>query len=208
MLDKKTNELIEALTRNLSHEVKNPLTTIKGYAQLIELKSTDEFALKAVGIMNEQIEAIEQQFDSIYSVFQADSKPQVEFDLLSLINASIEGVESNLNIEFASEVSELQLLCDKSKIVRLLDIFLTGLNFEYFDGLQVKMSCTASQIKIAYENITLPEDESLMLFLPFSSKTLFKEGTSFYEIYHICFIEKFELIVENSPFLTFTISLK
>lgn len=206
MFDKNTNRIIELLTRNLSHEVKNPLTTIKGYAQLIELKSNDEFALKAVAIMNEQIEAIERQFDDIYSVFQKTHGEDSEFDLVSLVSASVEGVSANLDIEFASEAFESIIKCDREMVIRMLDIFFTDINFEYFNDVNIKVICSNKQLKIIYNNIMLPEEEMEMLFLPYSSKTLFKQGTAFYELYYICFTEKLNLTVEKSPSLSFIIN--
>ncbi|HRX15063.1 MAG TPA: histidine kinase dimerization/phospho-acceptor domain-containing protein [Spirochaetota bacterium] len=205
MFDKNTNKIIESLTRNLSHEVKNPLTTIKGYAQLIELKSNDEFALKAVSIMNEQIEAIENQFNEIYSVFQKKHGTDTEFDLVSLVSASVEGVSANLDIEFASEVFENRITCDQEMLVRMLDIFFTGINFEYFNDISIKVCCGNDNLKIIYNNVSIPEEEMEMLFLPYSSKTLFKQGTAFYELYYICMTENFDITIEKFPSLSFII---
>ena len=67
----KEYDLIECVIRNLSHEIKNPLTTIKGYAQILEMKSGDsEVSAKAPArTIIEQINRLDALFRDLYEIF-------------------------------------------------------------------------------------------------------------------------------------------
>lgn len=65
-----TPQEAELFIRSFSHEMKNPLTTIKGYAQLLKVKGKDpSFVDKAQSIIVGEVERMETSFSCFYSLF-------------------------------------------------------------------------------------------------------------------------------------------
>ncbi|HON79082.1 MAG TPA: histidine kinase dimerization/phospho-acceptor domain-containing protein, partial [Spirochaetota bacterium] len=62
--------VVEKIIRNFNHELKNPLTTIKGYAQLLGSKANDpQFVEKSRNIIIENVDDIDSKMNRMYDIF-------------------------------------------------------------------------------------------------------------------------------------------
>jgi len=62
-------DIIEKVIRNIAHEVRNPLTTIRGYAQLLTQKLDAASIQKSQKMIVEQAERIDGMFNDLYNAF-------------------------------------------------------------------------------------------------------------------------------------------
>lgn len=114
------------LAAGIAHEVRNPLTAIKGFMQLMEVP-LDNTAY--VEIIKNEIDRIE----LILSELLVLAKPQdVKFNVESL-NTLIQEVKTlidtqaimqNINIEFVNQIGNLNISCDKSQLKQVVINFL------------------------------------------------------------------------------------
>ncbi len=116
-----------ALFRNLSHELKTPLTAISGYAQNIEngYYKNNESALK---IIQEECDRIRNILDNLIFLSKIDSNVEnftfEKHNIVDLVTASIEKVESiailnDIDLLYTPH-DELIISCDNEKIIRAL----------------------------------------------------------------------------------------
>ncbi|MFI3255306.1 MAG: HAMP domain-containing sensor histidine kinase [Eubacteriales bacterium] len=123
-----------ALFRNLSHELKTPLTAISGYAQNIQNGYYQDNA-SPLSIVQEECDRIHHILDDLIFLSKIDSKIEVfsfeKQDVVSILTQSLEKVESiailkEIDVEYEPQ-GEIYLSCDKEKLMRaFLNILSNG----------------------------------------------------------------------------------
>lgn len=114
-----------SLFRNLSHELKTPLTAISGYAQNIQNGYYDDTETP-LDIIQEECERIHHILDDLILLSKINSKIELFsfkiYDIVGILTQSLEKVESiailkEIDVEYAPQ-GEIFILCDKEKLMR------------------------------------------------------------------------------------------
>lgn len=208
MMTENEKKIVERLTRNLSHEIKNPLTTIKGYAQLITLKCKDEFAIKSMEIMEQQIDLLQEKLDRVYNVFNLKAEASAQTDLIAYLKERTDNLDKVLLV--AEQNTDGNFGFPQNLIERLFSLLLDEVNYEYFPDTTITIEFKSEgkkSLNVSYSHVEIPEEDADFLFLPYSSKTLFKSGCEFYEIFAILDLLGLEYAISTTPEISFRISL-
>ncbi|MFW6365515.1 MAG: sensor histidine kinase [Spirochaetota bacterium] len=193
--------VIERLSRNIAHEIRNPLTSIKGYAQLLELKSQDDFSLKASGVIQEQVAELEKKLDRIYAVFQTHKAEETACNLFDIIGAEAGKAGGREHITCTVSAAAPVIAADVRLVQRIFFLFFNALNREFYPDTRIicKADCDDSllTVEITYGGITIPDTELDYLFLPYSSRGLFDTGIEYYELFTLCSLTNMKIHAEN-----------
>lgn len=124
-----------SLFRNLSHELKTPLTAISGYAQNIQNGYYDNSDLP-LSIIQEECQRIHQILDDLIFLSKIDSKVELftfkPYDIVEILTNALEKVESiailkEIDIEYLP-TKEIFISCDKEKLMRVfINVLSNGL---------------------------------------------------------------------------------
>jgi signal transduction histidine kinase len=182
-MEEKRFRLIERVIRNISHEIKNPLTSIKGYSQLLEKKSADEFSLKAAAVINEQIQHLEDKLDEVYNVFSYKSSQYELVVVQNVIDDLIRDSEINEFISHSPRIEPYSIRTDRNLFIQLILIFLNSINRDFYPQTRIFIEYSgkdpSAAIDVIYSGIELPQEELTQIFLPYSTKSLFTTGCEF-----------------------------
>ncbi|MGA5688009.1 ATP-binding protein [Cytobacillus pseudoceanisediminis] len=169
-------ELVGTLAASTAHEIRNPLTGIKGLIQLLSEKYTNTHDQYYFSVINDEISRI----NEIVSEFLILGKPAAQkmetLDLRNIIK-ELEPLilsEANLhNVTFESAISvePVMVECTKDQMKQVI-LNLTKNAFESMDGggkLTIKLNKMHSkcQLKIADTGSGISEDEIEKIFHPF-----------------------------------------
>lgn len=204
----KEYDLIECVIRNLSHEIKNPLTTIKGYAQILEMKSGDsEVSAKARRTIIEQINRLDALFRDLYEIFTIRSGEEEEVDISRLVGAILETMPKEIyaRTELVTGTAPILSNTDRELCARFITNILAGFDWENNQGARLRIEIRnngleAPEIRIIFKNADFSELQNTIFFLPFASKKHFKTGLELYEAYVIAFRLnwEFEMFVDET----------
>lgn len=124
-----------SLFRNLSHELKTPLTAISGYAQNIQSGYYEDID-GPLGIVQEECDRIHHILDDLIFLSKIDSKIELfsfeNHNVVSILTQSLEKVESiailkEIDVEYEPQ-GGIFIACDKEKLMRaFLNILANGL---------------------------------------------------------------------------------
>ncbi len=95
---------IGELSAGIAHEIKNPLTSIKGFTQLLNAKiDNKEFLKKYVGIMNREVERLNSIIENLLQFAKPKVKKFDKFNIFEILKRSIELLKfqlkkSNINL--------------------------------------------------------------------------------------------------------------
>ncbi|MFC0524860.1 ATP-binding protein [Pontibacillus salicampi] len=109
------------LAAGVAHEIRNPLTSMRGYAEFLQLDEVDHERREYLDIIVDEIERV----NTIVEDFMMLAKPkEVELshenivpilrNVLSLLSYTARKYKVNLHLE--AEVEEVQLLCDADRL--------------------------------------------------------------------------------------------
>lgn len=179
-------KITEQTVRSISHEVKNPLTTIKGYVQLIEKKKDNpEFVNKALGIIEEQILTIDHHFEDIYNIFNL--KLNLYEDVI--VNDILKEIRSNFKYKdkiSIKEGSNFIVKSDSSVIYKMLSYLIEDLYWEIGDNISIKIEISEKKCKLSYKGLDFTILNDKILSIPFSSKQLFISGLELFYAQKVC----------------------
>ncbi|MGN7398628.1 ATP-binding protein [Cytobacillus praedii] len=178
-------ELVGTLAASTAHEIRNPLTGIKGLVQLLSEKYTNEQDQYYFSVINDEINRI----NEIVSEFLILGKPTAQkteiMDLRKII-IDIEPLiisEANLNnIKYQSIIPDVPLLidCTKDQLKQVL-LNLTKNAFESMQAgglLTVKLIELPNKchIKVTDTGIGIPDEALEKIFQPFYTSKEFGTG--------------------------------
>ncbi len=128
---KKMDQVRTDFVANVSHELKTPLTSIKGYVETLRdgaLEDTEN-ADKFLKIINKHVDSLTNIVDDLLALSEVELKGEKLkkeiFDLKTLLDEVIQSFEHtfqerNLDFEFLSEDQKVEIFADKGKIERVL----------------------------------------------------------------------------------------
>lgn len=185
--------IVERVIRNISHEIKNPLTTMKGYAQLLSsVVRDDPAAEKSQRMVLEQIERIDNTFNKLYSLFSIGVHDKEDVDISEIVEKAVNNLPENTGnrVKYNHVHDPAIIACDRNSFKRLLQCFLEGFDWLNNTGveLDIVLQTNGSQeLVFSFKNIDFSSIMEKIFYLPFSSTQYFKEGTELYEVYCIAY---------------------
>ncbi len=191
LLNMKKNELksAEEVIRALNHEVKNPLTALKGYAQLMSVKSNNSGKVEEYcEIIKRQVEKIESIFDNLYESFNI---PQPLFSDVPVKNLISELLRDNEYLRTGNIDEDMHVSSDAVLLKKLIER-LIKLNDAYDDAL-VSVSYGSDCICFEYKNIEFSLLNSDNYTIPYASSVYFSDGSGLYAAARIADVLGIEL---------------
>ncbi|TAL32940.1 MAG: HAMP domain-containing histidine kinase [Spirochaetes bacterium] len=178
--------LVERLIRNLSHEFKNPLTTIKGYAQLATMSPDDAAVLKkSQDMIIAQVEKLNALLDELYRIFSAVADDRSEIDLMRVIDeiaGDARGETARVTVDTTARVT---VQANVPGIRRMVGAMIGGFDWKNNPGTSLAVSVADSggkrTIAFRYEGSSFDDLEPESFFLPCASKRHFLSSTGLYE---------------------------
>lgn len=180
------HELIERLIRNLSHELKNPLTTIKGYAQLASMSLDDPEALKkSQGMILSQVEKINGVLEDLYRIFSHPGGPMERVMVRGVLEEMIAGARnSGARVELEGDGSP-EPRANLSGLKRLVGALVLGFDWKNNPGTGLKVVLLGSgekgSVSFRYQGVRFDDLAPDTFFLPFATKRHFLTATELYE---------------------------
>ena len=160
------------LVQNVSHDLRTPLTTIKGYLELLEDENfTEEEKLKSINTIQKEVERMETIVKEITRLSIIDGKNyQLDIEKLDLNSVvkesipiiSIEAEKKNIQIQADSLQKEVLIMGDKGKIkeiiINLLD---NAIKFTNEGFIKISTSQNKNYVSLIIEDTGIgidPED--------------------------------------------------
>jgi two-component system, sporulation sensor kinase B len=183
--------IVERIIRNISHEIKNPLTIMKGYTQLLSTDINDAASVKkSQRMVLEQIERINKTFDHLYSMFSAKIKEKDDIDIVEVLNNYVHDTTHTIpgRVHFYTDIKYHKEICDKEKLERLLYCICEGFDWKNNPGVCLDVSLeknATTGLTFTFRGIDFSQVLENIFYLPFSSKQYYNTGTELYEVYCI-----------------------
>jgi K+-sensing histidine kinase KdpD len=192
-MDSSNQKIIEQIIKNLSHEIKNPLATIKGYAQLLSMRPNNpEMLEKSQRMIIEQIDRIDLLLKNLYDIFSTSLEDPESFDAIPKIDEMIAVFEYDINAKLTKTISLESALITGKKIFFEKIIILIIKNFDWKNNPQVTCEIILDKknnqniLEIRFKSISFKDFDKDLFYLPFSFKKCYLKGTELYEVYSIC----------------------
>ncbi len=169
---------------NLAHEIKNPLTSVKGFTQLMQHRTIGEEQKQYyLGLMNEELERVNTLLNDMLTYGGRHKVHPESVDLKELL----EELKIIYQVTYPSVNFELEtddfgapnIILDRSKIIQLIDNLVKNSVDAGSDcvGIQLNRDDDSVWIKIRDNGAGIPEEISEKIFTPFF--TTKERGTGF-----------------------------
>lgn len=147
---------IGQLAAGVAHEIRNPLTSMKGYAEFLEMEETDEDRREYLAIILDEIDRV----DHIVEEFLMLAKPQTVHlkrenmiplmeEVISLFE--LEGRKQNISFTLKANPPELYANCDKNRLKQVLVNFVKNAMEAMPDGglIELEAGMADGEIKLS-----------------------------------------------------------
>lgn len=163
IIEKNKNRALNQIVAGISHEIRNPLTTIKTYVELIPSKlSNPKFREDLVNVVPQELQRVDKLIESLIDYSKPKSQYKTTFDIGETINYSISLLQPVLeenNIIAKIDIAEgLWIYADNSQIKQVIINFLLNAK----DAILEKRE-TSFQGEISIEGY-MKEDEIIIKF--------------------------------------------
>lgn len=185
-------KIIEKLIRNLSHELKNPLTTIKGYSQLMSANKSDEKVRTKANIMIlQQVERIDRMLQDLYAVFKLKTGETGSMAINDCIEEVVGEIRNTLTarIHVKSFEARNAVITDRVLFKRMISLFIEGFDWDNNKTASIEFGpCRHDNrdgLQVIYRDADLGDIDDENYFLPYSTKKAFIKGTELFEVWSI-----------------------
>ncbi|MEH2232318.1 MAG: chemotaxis protein CheB [Nostoc sp.] len=164
------NQAKNEFLSNLSHELRNPLNTILGWAQLIRIGNLDEAAVtRAWEVVERSANVQAQLIDDMLDLSRITSgKLHLNtrlIDLVSLVNAAIESIEFSAEakgIQIVSQLNSATVVGDFDRLQQVLwNLLSNAIKFTPADGrvgVMLETVYSHAEIRVSDTGIGIPAD--------------------------------------------------
>jgi light-regulated signal transduction histidine kinase (bacteriophytochrome) len=187
-------EIVERLIRNISHEIKNPLTTIKGYAQLLGMKSGDlEFIEKTRKMVVDNVDQIDNRINALYELFEIQRGVPARTDIPGLLESFRGTLEGGLAGKVSLRVlpGAGEAIIDAALLEKALGIIIRGFDWENNPGVDITLTAArdgerdGTAITLRFNGISFYGYSRNTFYLPFADRRHFRRGTELFEVFCI-----------------------
>ncbi|WP_216829340.1 PAS domain S-box protein [Alkalihalobacterium elongatum] len=168
--------LVGQMAAGIAHEIRNPLTSLKGFLQLIQSGETDNQLYYK--IMNEEFNRIELILNELLLLAKPNATSLCEKNIISVLDQVIAILQPQCNIHnvqtnFTYEAEKILVYCDDNQLKQVfinliknaIDAMPTGGKI----SLEVELENEHVIIRIKDEGIGIPEEKIASIGRPFFS---------------------------------------
>ncbi|WP_102346382.1 ATP-binding protein [Bacillus sp. Marseille-P3661] len=171
--------VIGKLSAGLAHEIRNPLTPISGFLQLLETNLADQKTKEYFNIIRTELERINELINNFVMVSKPEAPSRKQIYVQDLIVETILFMESqanlhNISISFFDDISEkLPIFIDKNQIKQVLINLIQNSIEEMSNGGVIKILLNKSQstnmieISVVDQGKGIDSETLKNLFTPF-----------------------------------------
>jgi len=184
------------LSAGIAHEIRNPLTSIKGFAQMINLKSSDEQAKRYAKQVIAEVERLEKLVKDILAYAKRQQVHKIPVRLSELVE------EAKKNLSIPVEVEGDAMLCaDKTLMATVLSNIFKNAQEAGATLIEVKATEQPNRIDIFIEDNGpgIPEDILPHIFEPFRTSKAKGTGLGLAISHNIIESHGGEITVWNKP---------
>lgn len=208
--------IVEKIIRNFNHELKNPLTTIKGYAQLLGSKADNpQFVEKSRNIIIENVDDIDSKMNHMYDIFNLPRGVREPINPEEIINDFISSCNEKekqfLLIENISNIKSV--IGDQNYFRKIIDILFHG--FDWVNHPKTRLSFILNTdgsnhitLLFTFENADFTHLSETNFYLPFSEKRYFNTGIELFEVYYLSFLSGWSFSFRGDTRNSFLLNLK
>ena len=180
----------EQFIRSFSHEVKNPLTTIKGYAQLLRMRGGDPaFVDKVQSIIIGEVERIEKSFDCFYSLFSVKNALMSDTGVQDILSAAAASAPAEAGLAVLNGCPDGMTVRTNADVAVRALVFLMQLRRDSCPGVSLSLNAAPAAAGCAF---TLSYGKPLFASLdegsfmvPYSAERLFATGAEIFSSYYL-----------------------
>lgn len=180
-------DIIERVIRNIAHEVRNPLTTVKGYAQLLSHKNDAALITKSQNMILEQTERIDSMFTELYDAFTVTEDDTVECLFPEVL---YEVVDESPHLKYITieSTTQFRVLLYAHRLCQCVRTIINGFNWKYFNNASTvitaekKLFCC---IAIRFSGVVFDSIPEEIFYYPYQCKQFFARGTELFKVYCI-----------------------
>lgn len=175
---------MEKMVRNLAHEIRNPLTTLKGYSQLLIQRADDAvFVEKTVQVLATQVLRLENILDELYAAFQKTGT-----DLPVPLSLSEVCASSQVSVTLVENVAEHSAVYPPAAANEAVRILLAGLDSTLVTQVSCRLSAGTNgwSIGLVMDYGREPQDDDRLWFMPYQMKGVFRDGLEPYRAFMLC----------------------
>lgn len=190
-MEEREYRTIERLIRNLSHAIKNPLTAIKGYAQLLDLKPNDNEALmRSQRMILEHVEKIDLLLRELYDIFSLRAERPERLDAASFLEESLGAIarEKNARLEKTDLAQGIEITADRPLLKKFVELIIGEFDWETCASVKADLrlaSVGRGLLEIGFTPLDFRELDQEFFFLPFATRSYYRRGTELYTAYVI-----------------------
>ncbi len=125
MVERDKNRVLTQIVAGISHEIRNPLTTIKAFVELIPHKiDNDKFKGDLINVVPQELQRVDKLIGNLIDYSKPKSQNRTTFDLGEVISSSVSFIEhvieeNNISINIDID-QELWIYADKSQIKQVI----------------------------------------------------------------------------------------
>lgn len=180
-------DIIERVIRNIAHEVRNPLTTVKGYAQLLSQKNDPVLISKSQSMIIEQSERIDAIFTQLYDAFTVPDDDIVECSFPDVLRMVVDESPNREYITIKSN-DRFSISLYANRLKECIGTVINGFNWKYFNGASSHIDASKERqcnVTIRFMGVVFDSIPEEIFYYPFQCKQFFSRGTELFKVYCI-----------------------
>ncbi len=178
------------LAANVAHEIRNPLTSIGGYARRLDKKVlTGTKEKEYAEIIITEVSRLERILKNVLTYSREDRLNSGYYDISEIIDESIKAYEiicKERSIAIEKSIDDIQnILLDKDKVIEVINNLMSNAIDSMLNGGTVAIKSCKEMfhgrpyllVKISDTGQGIPEDKAKMIFEPFFTTKILEQGT-------------------------------